>query len=67
MTEIMSTAEAAARLDAAPGTLRYWRYMDQGPKSFRVGKHVKYLRADVDEWLDAQRDATSRGGVSSGA
>lgn len=63
MSEIISTSAAAEILGVAPGTLRYWRYMDQGPQSFRVGKHVKYRREDIDAWLDAQLVSTGRGGT----
>lgn len=65
MTDILSTANVAGLLGISEGTLRYWRYMDEGPKSFRLGRHVKYRRSDVDEWLAAQELVTSRGGVGS--
>lgn len=61
--EIISTATAAEILGVTPGTLRYWRYMDQGPQSFRVGRHVKYRRGDVDAWVASQIAATARGGA----
>lgn len=61
--EIISTAVAADILGVAPGTLRYWRYLDQGPRSFRVGRHVKYQRADIDAWLASQLATTARGGA----
>lgn len=64
MNDIISTATAADMLQVAPGTLRYWRYMDVGPRSFRVGRHVKYLRADVEGWLSAQLVSTARGGAA---
>jgi predicted DNA-binding transcriptional regulator AlpA len=60
--EIVSTATAAQILGVAPGTLRYWRYMDQGPRSFRVGRHVKYRREDIEAWISSQIAATARGG-----
>lgn len=63
MSDIISTSVAAEILGVSPGTLRYWRYMDQGPQSFRVGKHVKYRREDIDAWLDAQLVSTGRGGA----
>ncbi|MEE3066619.1 MAG: helix-turn-helix domain-containing protein [Actinomycetota bacterium] len=62
MREIVSTATAAEILGVAPGTLRYWRYMDIGPRSFRVGRHVKYQREDIDAWVTSQLATTARGG-----
>lgn len=61
MDNIISTGMAAQMLGVAPGTLRYWRYMDQGPRSFRVGRHVKYRREDLESWLESQLVSTSRG------
>jgi excisionase family DNA binding protein len=61
--ELISTAQAAEFLGVSDGTLRYWRYMDQGPRSFRVGRHVKYRREDIDSWLESQLVSTSRGGA----
>lgn len=63
-SDIVSTAGAAEILGVVPGTLRYWRYMDTGPRSFRVGRHVKYRRCDIEEWLEGQLAATARGGAA---
>ena len=32
-------------------TLRYWRHLDTGPRSFRIGR---YWRTEVFAWLDDQ-------------
>ena len=61
--DIVSTADAAQIIGVVPGTLRYWRYMDIGPKSFRVGRHVKYRREDIGAWLESQLVSTARGGI----
>lgn len=47
-----------------PGTMRYLRHKGEGPKSWTVGKKVVYARADVEAWLAAQEEATSRGGAA---
>lgn len=53
--EIMLTLDEAAELVRAPvATLRYWRHMGTGPRSFRVGRAVRYWRADVLAWLHEQ-------------
>ncbi len=40
-------------------TLDNWAYQNKGPTYIRVGRHRRYLPADVDAWLAANR----RGGV----
>jgi predicted DNA-binding transcriptional regulator AlpA len=53
--DIMLTLDEAAELVRAPvATLRYWRHMGTGPRSFRVGRAVRYWRGDVVAWLHEQ-------------
>jgi DNA-binding transcriptional MerR regulator len=33
-------------------TLRYWRQVGKGPKSFRIENRVAYKLEDVEKWLD---------------
>ena len=35
-------------------TLRYWRHVSTGPRSFRLGRLVVYRLADVHAWIEAQ-------------
>ena len=35
-------------------TLLYRRYLGTGPRSFRVGRAVRYWRGDVLAWLQEQ-------------
>lgn len=52
--ELLTITEAAALLRAPVATLRYWRHLGTGPRSFRVGRHVRYNRADLCAWLSTQ-------------
>lgn len=52
--ELLSIDEVAALLRAPVATLRYWRYLGTGPRSFRVGRTVRYWRRDVLAWLHEQ-------------
>lgn len=53
--ELMTTAEVAELLRTPAATLRYWRHLRTGPRSFRVGpRRVAYKRSDVLAWLDEQ-------------
>lgn len=53
--EILTTAEVSALTKIPVGTLRYFRYAGTGPESSRLGRHVKYRRADIEKWLDEAR------------
>lgn len=55
--DLLTTAEVAAITRAPVSTLRYWRHMDTGPHSFRLGRRVVYRRADVTAWLEEQSEA----------
>ena len=52
--EMLTLQEVRAILRVPEGTLRYWRHLGCGPKSFKVGRHVRYWRADVVLWLTEQ-------------
>jgi predicted DNA-binding transcriptional regulator AlpA len=52
--ELLTIAEVAAIVRAPVATLRYWRHLGTGPRSFRVGRGVRYWRTDVTAWLEAQ-------------
>lgn len=52
--EIVSIEEVSRRLDIPKTTLYGWRYKKKGPRSHRVGKHLRYRWSDVLEWLDSQ-------------
>jgi excisionase family DNA binding protein len=51
---LMTPQETATFLAVPVLTLTAWRQKRKGPRSFRVGKHVRYRRADVEEWLERQ-------------
>lgn len=41
------------------GTMRYWRHIGYGPKSFRLGrKLVMYAEEDLEAWLIEQYEST---------
>jgi excisionase family DNA binding protein len=35
-------------------TLANWRPAGKGPPFVKVGRHVRYRRADVDRWVEGQ-------------
>lgn len=46
----------AELLDVPERTIYSWRQRGEGPPAYRVGKHLRYRRRDVDAWLERQRD-----------
>lgn len=54
--EMIDTASATAEYLRVPeATLRQWRHLRKGPPYLKVGKHVRYRRADVDDWVTQLR------------
>jgi excisionase family DNA binding protein len=50
---LLTITEAADLLRAPVATLRYWRHLGTGPRSFRLGRRVLYRRDDLHAWIDA--------------
>ena len=51
---LMTPQEVAAFLAVPVLTLQTWRAGRKGPRVYRVGRHVRYRREDVDAWLEEQ-------------
>ena len=58
--ELLTIIEAAELLRAPVATLRYWRHLGTGPRSFRVGRSVRYWRTEVEAWLQRLSDSDPR-------
>jgi Helix-turn-helix domain len=41
--------------DVPERTLRQWRYLGKGPAYVKVGRHVRYLKRDLDAFIQARR------------
>jgi len=54
--DLLTITEAAALLRAPVATLRYWRHLGTGPRSFRLGRRVLYRRDDLNAWIHSQHD-----------
>lgn len=62
LPELLTTAQVSEITSVPVATLRYWRNLNEGkrkgPRSFRLeGGAVRYRRADVEAWLEAQYNA----------
>ena len=51
MPQNLITAEVAELVRAPIETVRYWRHVGKGPKSFKVGRRVLYAIEDVEAWI----------------
>ncbi|GAA4757320.1 hypothetical protein GCM10023350_48650 [Nocardioides endophyticus] len=58
--EMLTLQEACALLREPEGTLRYWRHLGTGPRSFKVGRHVRYWRSDLILWLTEQTNRSQK-------
>jgi excisionase family DNA binding protein len=54
--ELLTEAELAQLLKVSVGTIRRWRAEGTGPPALRLGRGVRYRRADVDAWLERQAE-----------
>ena len=52
--DLLTITEAADLLRAPVATLRYWRHLGTGPRSFRLGRRVLYRRDELHAWIDAR-------------
>lgn len=55
---LLTVTEGAKLLRAPVVTLRYWRHLNTGPRSFRLGRRVRYRRDDLRTWIDARAGQT---------
>ncbi len=51
---MLSEKEVAAELGLSVDTLRRWRRNGGGPKSFTLGRSIRYRSEDIGAWLSAR-------------
>jgi excisionase family DNA binding protein len=56
--QLLTIDEAAELLRTPVATLRWWRHCGTGPRSFKIGRGVRYLRSEVTGWLREQAAST---------
>jgi hypothetical protein len=59
----LTLKQTSEYLNIPENTLRWWRTINEGPRSYALGRKVFYDRVDLDQWTDSQKMATARGGV----
>lgn len=51
---LLSPAELSELLGLPTATLANWRSAGKGPPYLRLGRHVRYVQAEVDHWVAGQ-------------
>ncbi len=52
---LVTVEELAQWLGVPTATIYRWRYHGDGPPSYKVGRHVRFRAAEVEEWLTTVR------------
>ena len=61
LAPLISIEELSEYLNVPTRTLQDWRLAGRGPRAVHVGRQLRYFVADVNEWLQQQReDVTGR-------
>lgn len=63
-TKALTERQVAEQLGLSVATLRAWRHRGKGPRFLRLGRSVRYLPSDVEEFVrasavDTQADSSS--------
>lgn len=53
-THWMTPEELSIYIGIPVATLYQWRYRGEGPPAAKVGRHLRYQRRDVDDWLTSR-------------
>ena len=56
--DLLTIRQAADLLGIPVKTLYNWRAASRGPRSFRIGRSIRYTRTDLAAWVAAQREAS---------
>jgi excisionase family DNA binding protein len=59
--EILTTEEVATLLKMTQNTLYIWTHRRTGPRSFKAGRHRRYLRSEVNKWIARQMSLDATG------
>jgi excisionase family DNA binding protein len=54
--EWVEPEQLSAELRLPLRTLYQWRSRGVGPPGYKIGRHVRYRRSDVERWLVTRRD-----------
>ena len=55
-TDWMSLESIAEELGMPIRTIYSWRSRGEGPRGYRLGKHIRVRRTDLEAWLEQRAD-----------
>lgn len=47
----LTAKQLAIYLSVSAETLKYWRAHARGPRYHKIGRRVRYAKADIDSWV----------------
>lgn len=53
---LLSLDDLCTWLQVSPQTVYKWRSLGTGPSAMRLGKHLRWRRCDVEQWLASRHD-----------
>jgi excisionase family DNA binding protein len=56
LPDFMSPEQLADYIGMPLATVRKWHQRGKGPAAHRIGRHLRYSRADVAKWLAGTRE-----------
>jgi excisionase family DNA binding protein len=57
---LLSAQQLADYLEVPLATLYAWRYRREGPPGFRAGRHLRYRKSDIDQWINDRLEDSAR-------
>jgi len=61
---LLNETEAALSLDLSPRTLQAWRIRGEGPAFVKLGRAVRYDRAEIDRFIAERTQTNTAGGAA---
>lgn len=55
--EYLTIQQLAAKFQVSVGCIRAWRLRGEGPPAIRLGNSLRWDAAEVDRWVDSQRES----------
>ena len=52
LDQLLTVEDLAEYFEVPVATVYAWRHRRQGPTGFRVGRHLRFRRSDVERWID---------------
>lgn len=58
---MLSPKELSELLNIPVQTVYQWRCRGEGPRAYRIGRHVRFRIEDIEAWLDDHAEGTREG------